>query len=210
MKKVTHVAAFLAALAALVVALGAGNGAVAQGGLDGTPPGVVNAYAGANPPPGYLMADGSEVSRAQYPLLFQAIGTTYGSSSSTTFRLPDLRGRVVAGRGSNTQVDQLGDSDGLSAVGSRKVGHKHGRGTLAIGSSGGHTHGLPVFANDTGRAHFDFYGAEGTDGWTGIGTYTLSGGNHGHPNSSVTGEVGDTTGPTDGPAFITLNYIIKF
>lgn len=209
MRKVTNAAAFLAAIAALVVALGAGNGAVAQDALTGTPPGAVSAYAGANPPPGYLMADGSEVSRTQYPLLFQAIGTTYGSSSSTTFRLPDLQGRVVAGRGTNAQVDQLNDNDGLT-VSSRKVGHKHGRGTLAIGSSGGHTHGLPVFANDTGRAHFDFYGAEGTDGWTGIGTYTLGGGNHSHPNTSVTGEVGDTSGPAENPAFITLNYIIKY
>ena len=46
----------------------------------------------ATAPPGTLIADGSEVSRASYPELFAKIGTTYGEGDGvTTFALPDWR-----------------------------------------------------------------------------------------------------------------------
>ncbi len=51
-------------------------------------------------PAGWLAEDGSAISRAQYPALFAAIGTTYGAGDgSTTFNLPDSRGYVDAGVG---------------------------------------------------------------------------------------------------------------
>jgi hypothetical protein len=75
----------------------------------GTPVGAVMPYAGTTAPTGWLVADGSEVSRATYQVLFQAIGTTYGSGDGTsTFNLPDLRGRVVVAVGSNGDVATLG------------------------------------------------------------------------------------------------------
>lgn len=61
--------------------------------------GVVFPFAGSTAPAGWLLCDGSAVSRATYATLFGVIGTTYGAGDgSTTFNLPDLRGRVVAGR----------------------------------------------------------------------------------------------------------------
>lgn len=49
----------------------------------------------------YLLADGSEVSRSDYAALFAAIGTRYGDgNTTTTFNLPDLRGRCLIGAGS--------------------------------------------------------------------------------------------------------------
>jgi microcystin-dependent protein len=49
-------------------------------------------------PSGWLLCDGSAVSRTLYPNLYTAIGITYGAGDgSTNFNLPDLRGRVVAG-----------------------------------------------------------------------------------------------------------------
>lgn len=64
-----------------------------------TPPGVVEAYAGTSyPPAGYLLCDGSLVSRTTYAALFAAIGTTFGvGDGSTTFALPDLRARYIGG-----------------------------------------------------------------------------------------------------------------
>jgi len=63
------------------------------------PVGVIEAFAGSNAPNGWLICDGSQVSRALYPELFSVIGTTYGSGDGfTTFTLPDLRGRTIAGR----------------------------------------------------------------------------------------------------------------
>ena len=65
------------------------------------PVGTVVSYAGSAAPQGWLVADGSEVSRSTYSELFAAIGTTYGAGNgSSTFTLPDLRGRVVVAVGS--------------------------------------------------------------------------------------------------------------
>ena len=62
------------------------------------PPGTVVAYAGDTAPPGWLLCDGSVVSRTQYSALFAAIGTAHGSGDgATTFNLPDYRGRFLRG-----------------------------------------------------------------------------------------------------------------
>jgi microcystin-dependent protein len=64
-----------------------------------TPVGVILPYAGADAPTGFLLCYGQAVSRTTYADLFAAIGSTYGAGDgSTTFGLPDLRGRVVIGR----------------------------------------------------------------------------------------------------------------
>jgi microcystin-dependent protein len=63
------------------------------------PAGCVMPFAGATPPDGWLLCYGQAVSRTSYSDLFAAIGTTYGAGDgSTTFNLPDLRGRVAAGK----------------------------------------------------------------------------------------------------------------
>lgn len=58
--------------------------------------GTVHKVSGSCPvPPGYLQPDGRLISRDDYPELFAAIGTTYGTEKSRTmFRLPDYRGRL--------------------------------------------------------------------------------------------------------------------
>lgn len=59
---------------------------------------MVQQYAGSAAPNGWLLCFGQAVSRTTYAGLFQAIGTTFGvGDGTTTFNLPDLRGRVVAG-----------------------------------------------------------------------------------------------------------------
>lgn len=71
--------------------VGVVNGAV--------PIGVVNPFAGTVAPNGWLLCGGQTVSRAEYVGLFLTIGTTYGAGDgSTTFAVPDLRGRAVAGK----------------------------------------------------------------------------------------------------------------
>jgi len=63
------------------------------------PVGVLAPYAGAIAPAGWLLCDGSAVARSIYVNLFLAIGTAYGAGDgSTTFNVPDLRGRIAAGR----------------------------------------------------------------------------------------------------------------
>ena len=61
--------------------------------------GEVIPWAGSAAPTGWLFCHGQAISRTEFADLFTAIGTTYGAGDgSTTFGLPDLRGRVVAGR----------------------------------------------------------------------------------------------------------------
>ena len=68
-----------------------------------TPPGTVQAYAGSTAPSGWLLCDGSAVSRATYANLFAAISTIWGAGDgSTTFNLPDGRGAVLRGTGTGS------------------------------------------------------------------------------------------------------------
>jgi microcystin-dependent protein len=61
--------------------------------------GTIIPYGGSSAPSGFLLCDGSAVSRTTYATLFGVIGTTFGSGDgSTTFNVPDLRGRVPAGK----------------------------------------------------------------------------------------------------------------
>lgn len=61
--------------------------------------GTVLPFAGAAAPNGWLLCYGQAVSRTDYAILFGIIGTTFGTGDgSTTFNLPDLRGRVPAGK----------------------------------------------------------------------------------------------------------------
>lgn len=77
--------------------------------VDGFSTGDIKAYAGVIVPQGWLLADGTAVSRDEYRGLFSVIGTTYGGGDgSTTFNLPDLRDRILIGAG------------GMVALGERK------------------------------------------------------------------------------------------
>lgn len=65
--------------------------------------GIIQMFAGATPPNGWLVCDGSAVSRTEYATLYDAIGDTWGAGDgSTTFNLPDLRGRTPIGAGTGT------------------------------------------------------------------------------------------------------------
>ncbi len=78
------------------------------------PAGMISPYAWSYAPTGWLLSDGSQVSRATYSALFSAIGTTYWSGDwSTTFHLPDLRGKVPVGKNAfDTEFDTLGETWG--------------------------------------------------------------------------------------------------
>lgn len=83
------------------------------------PAGMLAPYAGTSAPTGWLLCYGQAVSRTTYADLFAAISTTYGvGDGSTTFNLPDLRGRTIAGQdnmggsSANRLTDIAGSLDG--------------------------------------------------------------------------------------------------
>jgi microcystin-dependent protein len=62
------------------------------------PTGTVQSFAGVTVPDGWLLCDGSTISRTTYSALFEVISTLHGEGdATTTFHLPDLRGRFLRG-----------------------------------------------------------------------------------------------------------------
>ena len=112
--------------------------------------GMIAPFAGASPPTGWLLCDGSSLLRTDYARLFTAIGTTWGSADGTHFNVPDYRGRTLIGAGTGS---------GLTArtIGTQNIGeetHQLTTGELASHShtisDGGHTHTLPGYTQSDG------------------------------------------------------------
>lgn len=77
------------------------------------PVGTVLPFAGSAAPTGWLPCDGSAVSRATYSDLFSVIGTTYGAGDgSTTFNVPDTRGRAIVHKAGSGTFNTLGGKGG--------------------------------------------------------------------------------------------------
>jgi len=78
------------------------------------PTGCTLPYAGAVAPAGFLLCDGSAVSRAAYAVLYGIVGTAFGAGDgSTTFNVPDLKGRVPVGYDAGqAEFDSLGHVGG--------------------------------------------------------------------------------------------------
>lgn len=110
------------------------------------PPGVILPYGASTAPAGWLNCTGAAVSRTTYAALFAAIGTTYGvGDGSTTFNLPDLRGRVPVGNSGVSPFTNLGDTGGATLhtlTTAEMPSHIHTIGGASIKFSGSdpHTH----------------------------------------------------------------------
>lgn len=187
------------------------------------PTGSIMSFAGSSAPTGYLLCDGAAISRSTYSTLFGLLATTYGSGDgSSTFNIPDLRGRVIAGQ------DDMG---GASA--NRLTGQTSGvDGDVLGGSGGAETHGLsqaempahrhlsvhgpitssvPYYYNNPGpntTLTGNFGGGTADD--HAFESYTkVTGGTAGENGSnSTTGSYSNTAHNNVQPTII-LNYIIK-
>lgn len=212
---------------ASVTELWASNTGSAAGGMkfrEGTgnvawmlPPGMIVAYAVDAAPEGWLLCAGQQVSRSTYARLFAVLSTTWGTGDgTTTFNVPDLRGRVIAGQD---------DMNGVSA--SRLTGLTNGVNGNNFAAAGGlqsttltstelpaHTHSI----TDPGHGH---PGSTAPNQSAGAG-FTVAGGGSTQVGGSqlitiATGSTGITaTNSTgSGAAFnnvqptLIMNYIIK-
>lgn len=128
-------------------------------GSDSIPIGAELDWPGTVPPPKFVWRDGSSISRTTYAGAFAVLGTTYGSGDgSTTFNLPDSRGRVSVGKDNmggtvanrvTTSGTVLGSSGGeekhtqtvgeLPSHSHTETGFSYGSGPVANGSGNGRT-----------------------------------------------------------------------
>jgi len=143
----------------------------------GVPVGVINMFAGNTPPVGYLICDGSEISRATYSELFAVIGTTYGfGDNSTTFNLPNFGGRVPVGVNAlEPEFNALNNTGGAkehTLTTGEMPNHTH---TGLSDNVSGHTH-LASAANDGDHGHTATTGTDGA--FTPAGTVAVSAHNH--------------------------------
>ena len=169
------------------------------------PSGSLMPYAGSSAPTGYLLCDGAAISRSTYSALFALVGTTYGAGDgSSTFNIPDLRGRVIAGQ------DDMG---GASA--NRLTGLTGGvDGDVLGGSGGAETHTLatselPAHDHDIDTA-FKNNSTNGVAGNypTGTNVSSPSGAQLSANTNSIKNTGGGGAHNNVQPTFI-LNYIIK-
>jgi microcystin-dependent protein len=149
----------------------------------GVPTGSVNAFAGAAAPAGWLICNGAAVSRTTYVALFSVLASTYGAGDgSTTFNLPDMRGRAPIGAGTGS---------GLSA---RTLAAKMGEENhvLSVAELASHSHDLPL-ATGSGL----------------VWVLTSPGGSMSGSYGITSGNAGSGSGHNNMPPSIALNYIVK-
>ncbi len=111
------------------------------------PPGTIVAYAGEDPPVGWLLCNGEQMNRDKYPELFDAIGVAWGEGRRpNTFLLPDLRGRFLRGVDRDAGRDPDRDTrkeSGYNGYGGNRVG------SIQDDELKSHTHNV----NDPGHTH---------------------------------------------------------
>lgn len=92
----------------------------------------------------FMPANGQTLSVSNYQALYALIGNTYGGSGTTTFALPDLRGRVVLGAGSYS--DPAGNPTSMNYPVGAKGGSINAAFTLTTAQTPPHSHTLNALA----------------------------------------------------------------
>ena len=166
-----------------------------------SPVGVVNAFAGSAAPTGWLLCDGSAVSQTTYAALYAVISSTYDVTSpgAGNFRVPDLRGRAVAGKDNMGGTAASRITSGGSSITGTTLGASGGTETHTITTAQmpSHTHDTTFKTNVAGSypVNQDHLTRSQPGSWD---TTNITSGSAGSGNAH------QNTQPT-----IILNYIIK-
>lgn len=198
----------------------AGSGGASPGTGTVIDPGTIVMTGRDSAPEGWLLCDGQAVSRSTYDALFSALGTKFGvGNGSSTFNLPDLRGRFPLG------LAAAGTGSVLGQVGGQ-LDHTHA-GAAHTHTIPGHTHTVPGHNHSVPRDGWGgvqvggpgqpgrMLAADGVvqnltqataDGTTGLSTAGVTGAN----TAALATDSGGTnaTGPAN-PAFAVVNFLIK-
>ncbi len=183
------------------------------------PVGVILPYGGTAAPNGWFLCDGSTISRAGNSALFAVIGTTFGAGDgSTTFNLPDMGGRVPAGKeASATRLTSGGSGVDGATLGATGGSETH---TLTEAELAVHTHpdtfsvGVPALNNGTNQvtSTSSFVGGAGGGATQAIAAGTGDNVTITANAPSITGAVQDAgsgAAHNNAQPTVILNYIIK-
>ena len=178
-----------------------GNGNLSWQPVQGVPTGSVHVMATTNVPSGYLECAGQSLSRTTYANLFAVITTTWGSASSSTFNLPDLRGQFVRGW-ANTRTN------------SNDTGRSFANAQLSRNKQ--HNHTITSTVNDSGHNHSVSYAVRNyyqEPNNMGVGT-DASANSSDNTSSSTTGisvsSSASNSGSADArPDNVAMMYVIK-
>ena len=194
------------------------TGSTWQGAVS-APAGTMDLYAGSTAPTGWLLAYGQAVSRTTYADLFAVLSTTYGAGDgSTTFTLPDMRGRVPAGldnmggtAASRLTSTVLTASNTLGATGGTQT-HTMTSAEMPSHTHTQNAHGHTIVNPSTGnQILYMGNGASGfPDQWGQGGQGGLSSGTPIQSTTATNQNTGGGGAHLNTQPTIVLNYIIKF
>jgi microcystin-dependent protein len=139
---------------------------------------MITAFAGSTAPTNWQLCYGQTLSRTTYAALFAVISTTYntGGEAGTDFRLPDLRGRTVAG------LDNMGGTDANRLSTANVLGTTTGTETVTLATTDIPSHGhTPTVTNN---AVTSGAGSNHSHGNSLTGTTTFAANGHAHTQQS--------------------------
>ena len=187
--------------------------------MDGTMA-EIRMFAGNFSPMGWQFCNGQLLPISQWTAVFALVGTTYGGNGSTTFGLPDFRGRVAVGTGtgiglSNVQLGQMSGTETVTLLSTQLPAHTH---TATAGTGGSGTATLnAVTANGNTQspsgnylagsrsASVASYIASGTTAAMNAGSITLSNITAGAPTIGITG---GSQPHSNMQPYLGMNYVI--
>jgi microcystin-dependent protein len=147
-------------------------------------------------PDGWLVCNGQAVSRITYADLFAAIGVIYGvGNGSTTFNVPDTRGKFIVCVSVTYSLGSTGGSTTITISTNNLASHGHD-----ISTDGDHFHGNVFFKSTAGTNAVKEEDAAAYNAITSTNT---------HSHGGFTSNVGSGTSFTANPAYQIFNLIIK-
>lgn len=155
------------------------------------PVGSIFPFVGGQAPSGFALCNGQTLDRTQFAELFRLIGTKYGSTNTSNFRVPDLSGRFLVGVGAGYS---LGDTGGSQTV------------TLTEAQMPVHSHDVTGKTGQAGLSGVGMYASNvaGGSGWQVLST-TESGSISGLRTTSA----GSGQAHENRPPYFALEYIIR-
>lgn len=171
----------------------------------GVPTGAIMAFATYYVPEGWLLCDGSAVSKTEYANLFAVIGDTFGQSIET-FNLPDLQARVVLGNGNSYQVGETGGGVSTTLTERELPSHTHSA-TISINNNGNHSHKFSVHDNSGDSRYYVSGPVIGSSQL--MDGYMTTTGMHTHTATCSITSTGRGKPFSNMPPYLVLKYCIK-